>query len=66
MRLFEATGEIKKNNLSRLRNAMYESCNHIDGNEKLQSNTSGTALRNRLIRLAFMLALNILQPLRIL
>lgn len=38
-----------ENNLSRLRNAMYESCNHIDGNEKLQSNTSGTALRNRLV-----------------
>ena len=28
---------------------MYETCNHIDGNEKLQSNTSGTALRNRLV-----------------
>ena len=38
-----------ENNLSRLRNAMYESTNHIDGNEKLQSNTSGTALRNRLV-----------------
>jgi len=38
-----------ENNLNRLRNAMYESCNHIDGNEKLQSNTSGTALRNRLV-----------------
>ena len=38
-----------ENNLQRLRNAMYETCNHIDGNEKLQSNTSGTALRNRLV-----------------
>lgn len=38
-----------ENNLERLRNAMYESTNHIDGNEKLQSNTSGTALRNRLV-----------------
>lgn len=38
-----------ENNLNRLRNAMYECCNHIDGNEKLQSNTSGTALRNRLV-----------------
>lgn len=38
-----------ENNLNRLRNAMYESTNHIDGNEKLQSNTSGTALRNRLV-----------------
>lgn len=38
-----------ENNLMRLRNAMFESTNHIDGNEKLQSNTSGTALRNRLV-----------------
>lgn len=38
-----------ENNLNRLRNAMYEATNHIDGNEKLQSNTSGTALRNRLV-----------------
>lgn len=38
-----------ENNLDRLRKAMYESTNHIDGNEKLQSNTSGTALRNRLV-----------------
>lgn len=35
--------------LERLRNAMYESCNHLNGNERLQSNTSGTALRNRLV-----------------
>jgi SPP1 family phage portal protein len=38
-----------QNSLERLRKAMYETCNHIDGNEKLQSNTSGTALRNRLV-----------------
>ncbi len=38
-----------ENNLKRIRSAMYETCNHIDGNEKLQSNTSGTALRNRLV-----------------
>lgn len=38
-----------QNTLERLRAAMYETCNHIDGNEKLQSNTSGTALRNRLV-----------------
>ena len=38
-----------EHNLERLRAAMYETCNHIDGNEKLQSNTSGTALRNRLV-----------------
>lgn len=38
-----------ENQLNRLRNAMYEVTNHIDGNEKLQSNTSGTALRNRLV-----------------
>jgi len=37
------------NMINNLRNAMYSSCNHIDGNEKLQSNTSGTALRNRLV-----------------
>lgn len=38
-----------QNSLQRLRNSMYETCNHVDGNEKLQSNTSGTALRNRLV-----------------
>lgn len=38
-----------ENHLDRLRMAMYESTNHIDGTEKLQSNTSGAALRNRLI-----------------
>ncbi len=38
-----------QNMLVNLRSSMYENCNHIDGNEKLQSNTSGTALRNRLI-----------------
>lgn len=38
-----------ENNLARLRDAMYETTNHVDGNEKLQSNTSGTALRNRLV-----------------
>lgn len=38
-----------QNELTNLRNAMYSATNHIDGNEKLQSNTSGTALRNRLV-----------------
>ena len=38
-----------QNTLERIRGAIYETCNHIDGNEKLQSNTSGTALRNRLV-----------------
>lgn len=38
-----------QNELNNLRNAMYSATNHIDGNEKLQSNTSGTALRNRLV-----------------
>lgn len=38
-----------ENNLNRLKNAMYSVTNHIDGNEKLQSNTSGQALRNRLV-----------------
>lgn len=28
---------------------MYSVCNHIDGNEKLQSNTSSLAIRSRLI-----------------
>ena len=50
-----------ENNLERLRNSMYEATNHVDGNEKLQSNTSGTALRNRLVfleqRCNFMLTL---------
>lgn len=38
-----------QNMLDNLKNSMYSSTNHIDGNEKLQSNTSGTALRNRLV-----------------
>ena len=38
-----------ENNLNRHRNAMLEICSHIDALEKLQSNTSGVALRNRLI-----------------
>lgn len=38
-----------QNALNTLRAAMYSNTNHIDGNEKLQSNTSGTALRNRLV-----------------
>lgn len=38
-----------ENNLERHRNSMLEVCNHVDATEKLQSNTSGVALRNRLI-----------------
>ncbi len=38
-----------QNMIKTLREAMYANTNHIDGNEKLQSNTSGTALRNRLV-----------------
>lgn len=38
-----------QNMLNNLKSAMYSATNHIDGNEKLQSNTSGTALRNRLV-----------------
>ncbi len=38
-----------QNHLENLKNDIYAITNHIDGNEKLQSNTSGTALRNRLI-----------------
>lgn len=38
-----------QNILDDLRNAMYSVCNHIDGNEKLQSNTSSLAIRSRLI-----------------
>lgn len=37
-----------QNMINNLKNSMYANCNHIDSNEKLQSNTSGTALRNRL------------------
>ena len=38
-----------QNILDDLHNAMYSACNHIDGNEKLQSNTSSLAIRSRLI-----------------
>lgn len=38
-----------ENMLSILRNAMFSATNHIDGNEKLQSNTSSLAIRSRLI-----------------
>ena len=38
-----------QNILNDLRNAMYSACNHIDSNEKLQSNTSSLAIRSRLI-----------------
>lgn len=38
-----------QNALDNLKESMYATTNHIDGNEKLQSNTSGTALRNRLV-----------------
>ncbi|MPM93872.1 hypothetical protein SDC9_141014 [bioreactor metagenome] len=32
-----------------LKESIYSVCNHIDGNEKLQSNISGAALRSRLV-----------------
>lgn len=35
--------------LKELRDDMYSVCSHVDGNEKLQSNTSGVALRTRLV-----------------
>jgi len=38
-----------QNMISNLKNSMYSNCNHIDGNEKLQSNTSSLAIRSRLI-----------------
>ena len=40
-----------QNTLSTLKKNIYEISNHLDTNEKLQSNTSGSALRNRLIGL---------------
>ncbi|WP_346962387.1 phage portal protein [Clostridium sp.] len=40
-----------QNTLEALKKNIYEISNHIDTNEKLQSNTSGSALRNRLIGL---------------
>lgn len=40
-----------QNTLDILKKNIYEISNHIDTNEKLQSNTSGSALRNRLIGL---------------
>lgn len=38
-----------QNMLNNLKASMYSVTNHIDGNEKLQSNISGVALRSRLI-----------------
>lgn len=40
-----------QNTLNTLKKNMYEISNHIDTNEKLQSNLSGSAIRNRLIGL---------------
>lgn len=40
-----------QNTLTTLKKTLYEISNHIDTNEKMQSNTSGSALRNRLIGL---------------
>ena len=40
-----------QNTLSILKKNMYEISNHIDTNEKMQSNLSGSAIRNRLIGL---------------
>ena len=38
-----------ENTLNELKYDMYVACNHIDGNENLPSNTSGVALRSRLV-----------------
>lgn len=40
-----------QNTLASLKKNMYEISNHIDTNEKMQSNLSGSAIRNRLIGL---------------
>ena len=40
-----------QNTLNTLKKNMYEISNHIDTNEKMQSNLSGSAVRNRLIGL---------------
>ena len=40
-----------QNTLGLLKKNMYEISNHIDTNEKMQSNLSGSAIRNRLIGL---------------
>ena len=40
-----------QNTLASLKKNMYEISNHIDTNEKMQSNISGSAIRNRLIGL---------------
>lgn len=37
------------NMITEIKDSMYSICNHLDGNEKLQSNTSGVALRTRLV-----------------
>ena len=38
-----------ENMITTIRNSMFSVCNHIDGNEKLQSNTSSLAIRSRLV-----------------
>ncbi|MDU7337938.1 MAG: phage portal protein [Clostridium sp.] len=35
--------------LKEIKNSMYSVCNHVDSQERLQSNISGTALRSRLV-----------------
>ncbi|MDF2589840.1 MAG: phage portal protein family [Anaerocolumna sp.] len=47
--LKEMNDQYIQNMIGNLKNSMYENCNHIDGNEKLQSNTSSLAIRSRLI-----------------
>lgn len=38
-----------QNTITDLKNAMYSTCNHIDGNFQMQSNTSSLAIRSRLL-----------------
>ncbi len=45
----EMNSEYIESMIKEIKDNMYSICNHIDGNEKLQSNTSGVALRSRLV-----------------
>jgi SPP1 family phage portal protein len=45
----EMNSDYVQNMITEIKKDIYEACDHIDSNEKLQSNTSGIALRTRLV-----------------
>jgi SPP1 family phage portal protein len=45
----EMNDQYIKNMIDETKENMYSICNHLNGNERLQSNTSGVALRQRLV-----------------